>query len=41
MKEQDKATAGDLSKIDIRNMLNGEFKAMIRILTGLEKRRHH
>ena len=39
MKEQDKAIARDLSKIDISNMLDREFKAtIIRILTGLEKR---
>ena len=39
MKEEDKATARDLSDTDIGNMPAGEFKAMIiRILTGLEKR---
>ena len=39
MKEQDKAIARDLSKIDISNMFDREFKAtIIRILTGLEKR---
>ena len=39
MKEQDKATTRDLSKTNIRNMPDKEFKAMIkRILTGLEKK---
>ena len=39
MKEQDKATARELSKIDISNTPDREFKAMIiRILTRLEKR---
>ena len=39
MKEQGKVTARNLSEIDISNMLDVEFKAMIiRILTGLEKR---
>ena len=39
MKEQDHTTARDLSKTDISNMPDGEFKAtIIRILTGLEKR---
>ena len=39
VKRQDKATARDLSKADISNMPDGEFKAtIIRILTGLEKR---
>ena len=38
-KEQDKATAGDLSKTDISNVPDGEFKAtIIRIFTGLEKK---
>ena len=41
MKEQDKAMGRDLSKTDISNILDGEFKAIImRIFTGLEKRRH-
>ena len=41
MKEQDKAMTRDLRKPDISNMPDGEFKAtIIRILTGLEKRRH-
>ena len=39
MKEQDKATARDLSDTDISNMPFGEFKAMlIKMLNGLEKR---
>ena len=39
MRKQDKAMARDLSKTDISNMSNGEFKAMIiRILTALKKR---
>ena len=39
IKEQNKATARDLSKIDISYMPDGEFEAMIiKILTGLEKR---
>ena len=39
MKEKNKATAKDLSKRDVSNMADGEFKAIIiRILTGLEKR---
>ena len=39
MKEQDKATAGDLSEIDLINMPDREFKIMItKILTRLEKR---
>ena len=39
MKEQDKAMARDLSKTNISNMPDGEFKAnIIRILTRLEKR---
>jgi len=39
MKEQDKATARDLSKTEVSNMPDGKFKAtIIRILTGLEKR---
>ena len=38
MKEQDKATVRDQIKIDVSNMPDREFKAMIlRILTGLEK----
>lgn len=39
MKEQDKATARDLSQTDIRNIPDREFKAMImRVLTRLKKR---
>ena len=39
MKEENKATAGDLSETDINNMTPGEFKLMIiRIVTGLKKR---
>ena len=39
MKEQDKATARDLSETDISNMPEGEFKAIIiRIFTRLEKK---
>ena len=39
MQEKHKATARDVSKIDVSNMPDGEFKAtIIRILTGLEKR---
>jgi len=39
MKEQDKATERDLSRKDIGNMPDREFKVMIiRIFTGLEKR---
>ena len=39
MKEQDKATARDLSETDVSNMPQREFKAtIIRILIGLEKR---
>ena len=39
MKEQDKASARDLSETAISNMPDGAFKAtIIRILTGLEKR---
>ena len=39
MNEEDKATARDLSKRDISNMPDGEFKVMIiSIFTGLEKR---
>ena len=38
MKEQDKATAGDLSETDISHMLDREFKLIIiRTLTGLNK----
>ena len=38
-KKKDKTTARDLSRTDISNMPDGEFKATIlRILTGLEKR---
>ena len=36
MKEQDKATAGDLSKRDINNIPDREFK--VQILVGLQKR---
>ena len=37
-KEQDKATARDLSETGICNMPEGEFRAMIiRIFTGFEK----
>ena len=39
VKEQDKATARDLSEMDISNMPNGVFKTIIiKILTRLEKR---
>ena len=39
MKEQDKAMGRNLSKTDISNMPDGEFKAMIRrLLSRLEKR---
>ena len=39
MKEQDMATARDLSETNTRNMPNREFKVMIiKIVTGLEKR---
>ena len=39
MKKQNKAKSRYLSKRDIRDMPNGEFKAIIiRILTGLEER---
>ena len=39
MKELDRATARDLSKTDVSNMPEREFKATItRIHTGLEKR---
>ena len=39
VKEENKATARDLSEIDISNLTNREFKAMIiRILPGLERR---
>ena len=39
VKEQDKATARDLSETETSNMLDGEFKGtIIRILTRLEKR---
>ena len=42
MKEQEKATAGDLSKTDISNMPDREFKEMIiKRLSGLEKSRIH
>lgn len=38
MKEQDKAMARDLNKIDTNNMSDGNFKAMIiKILSGLQK----
>lgn len=39
MKEQDKITAKDLSKMEISNMPDREFKVLIiKILTRLEKR---
>ena len=39
VKEENKATARDLSEIDISNMPGRKFKAMIvRTLNGLEKR---
>lgn len=39
MKEQNKAMGRDLSKTDVSNMPDVEFKVMIiRVLTGLEKR---
>lgn len=39
MIEQDKTTVKDLSKTDMSNMPDGEFKTIvIRIFTGLEKR---
>ena len=38
MKEQDKAMSRDLSKTDVSNIPNGEFKAITIILTGLENR---
>ena len=39
MKEQNKAKARDLSKMDISNIPDGEFKeTTLRMLTGLEKR---
>ena len=39
MKEWDKITARDISKTEIYNMPDREFKVMIiKILTGLEKR---
>lgn len=39
MKKEDKATARGLSKTDISNMFDREFKVMIiKIRTGLEKR---
>ena len=38
MKEQDKITARDLSKMEVSNIPDREFKLMIiKILTGLEK----
>lgn len=38
MKEQNKATDRYLSKTNVNNILNGEFKGtIIRILAGLEK----
>ena len=40
MKEKDKAMARDISKTDISNMHDREFKAtIIRMFTGLQKRR--
>ena len=42
MKEQNKATARDLSEIDISNKPDKVFTAMIiRILTRLQKRMEH
>ena len=38
MKGQARATARDLSKTNINNMSDEEFKAIIRTLSGLEKR---
>ena len=39
--DQETVTARDLSKTDISNMPDGEFKAaIITLLTELEKRRH-
>ena len=39
MKEEEKATARDISETDISNMPDGVFEAMIiRVFTGLEKR---
>ena len=39
LKEQDKAMATDLTKTDISNRPDGEFKAtIIKILPGLKKR---
>ena len=39
MKNQDKATAGDLSDTDLSNIPSGEFKAMIiKILSRLSDR---
>lgn len=39
MKEQDKIIAGDISKTEISNMTDREFKVIIiKILKGLEKR---
>ena len=39
MKEQDNITAGDLSKTQISNIPDTEFKVLIiKILTGLQKR---
>ena len=39
MKEQDKITARELNKMEIRNMPDREFKEMvIKIFTGIEKR---
>ena len=41
MKEQDKAMARGLSRTEINNIPDGEFKAtIVKILTGLEKRQH-
>ena len=41
IKEQDKTMSRDLNETDINNMPAGESKAtIIRLLTGLEKRRH-
>ena len=39
MKEQNKATARDLSETHLSNMPNGELKAIIiNVLSGLERR---
>ena len=39
IKEQDKTTARDVGKIEVRKMLDTEFKVMIiKIVIGLEKK---